>query len=397
MPNANGQAGSQPAVTPLSHAASKWYNVHQRHSLSEFKAEGLILVVMGLIYAFHVFGSRANRTKAKAWAKAHVATLKDEFAVVGFGGRPNTEGAADLNLDAVVKEKSLFEYALYASGRQNVAFMDVNITLTKRFNPIMNGVESAMGLLTDMFGSPEDVAEAILYPFDGRESLTVPKRRGASAEEHVKDLKSTYDNFVWAIVNKSCMQKLRDSRYDVSLTATKENSKLPVWLTVMSESAEITNSLLTDELIAAVTAAGDSFDYLVITDQPSDQPTNLNETIPRKRMYLKYHLPSDNDYTKFTDLFSYFVRLPDMLVQNGHYRPEVLKKVRAVRDAKIAQIKRVMEEERAEERLVDKEKAKKAKRDAELKGLDAKAQKKYLDKEREKELRRSQKKQTMRG
>ena len=37
------------------------------------------------------------------------------------------------------------------------------------------------------------------------------------------------------------------------------------------------------------------------------------------------------------------------------------------------------------------------KRDLELKALDAKGQKKYLEKEREKEMRRSQKKQTQKA
>ncbi|KAJ2962577.1 hypothetical protein NQ176_g10929 [Zarea fungicola] len=193
------------------------------------------------------------------------------------------------------------------------------------------------------------------------------------------------------------MQRLRDQRYDVSLTATKDSPKLPEWLTVMSESAEITDTFLTAQLIEAVVALGDNFHYLVISDQPTENPTTLDETVPRKRLHLKYSLPSDGYYDTYVPLFQYLLRMPDQLVAQAHFRPEVLKKVRNVREAKINQIKKLAEEERSEERLAEKEKAKKAKRDAELKGLDAKAQKKYLEKEQAKEQRKSQKKMTMRG
>lgn len=54
-------------------------------------------------------------------------------------------------------------------------------------------------------------------------------------------------------------------------------------------------------------------------------------------------------------------------------------------------------EEKSEERNVEREKAKKAKRDQELSQLDAKGQKKYLEREREKEMRKQQKKMSTRG
>jgi hypothetical protein len=68
------------------------------------------------------------------------------------------------------------------------------------------------------------------------------------------------------------MKDLREERYDVSITFTKDHAKLPNWATVMSESAEITNALLTDELVDAINKAGDLFDYLIITDQPVEKP-----------------------------------------------------------------------------------------------------------------------------
>ncbi|KAF3003310.1 hypothetical protein E8E14_008260 [Neopestalotiopsis sp. 37M] len=383
--------GNGPAVTDRPY--TKWYNVHERHSLSEFKAEGVILAVIAVIFTLHFIGTKLNKAKSRAWIKAHAPTLESEFALVGFGGVPNVEQQQP---EKLLKQKSLFEYATYATGRQNVAFMDVALTLKKRFNPIMTSVETVLGFFFDSFGSPVDSFEATIYPFDGKESSIVPNLPGA-AELRSKDTKSGYDNFVWALVNKDNMKQLRDERYDLSITFTKDNSKLPIWVTCMSESAEITDALLTKDLASAIEKAGDLFEALIISDQPIDKPTRVEETAPRKRLFLRYRLPSDNNYDNLLPLFNVFVRFPDHLAASGHFRPEVLRKVKNVRDETIKQIQKLSEDEKAEERAAEREKTKKAKRDAELNALDAKAQKKYLDKEKEKQMRKAQKKQTVRG
>ena len=342
-----------------------------------------------------MFGARLNRNKAKAWIRAHAPIMLDEYALVGFGGVA-TMNKDDVKPDSLIKEKSLFEFATYATGRQNTAFMDVKLTMTKRFNPMMNFIESAFSFFAEStFPAPVDAMEAHIYPFDGKESLTVP--RLSSSSDAVKDLKSSYDGFVWAIVNKTCMQKVRDERYDLSLTITKDHPKLPNWLSIMSENAEITNTLLTDELIAAIVLAGSDFEYLIISDQPVDKPKTIEENNPSKRAFLRYQLPSSNNYDTMLPLFSYFQRLADTLVQSAHFRPEVLKKVRATREQMLKELRKVSDEEKAEERALEREKVKKAKRDADLKGLDAKQQKKYLEKEKEKEMRKAQKKQTQRA
>ncbi|GKT88382.1 DUF1682 domain protein [Colletotrichum tofieldiae] len=367
--------GSAPQATARPY--TKWYNIHERHSLSEFKLEGAILAVSAIIFLLHIIGARLNRKKAKAWAVAHAPTLRSEFASVGFSRDPV----------GVLREKSLFEFASYGTGRQNVAFMDVKLTLTKRFNPALSIVESVSSFFMDT---------AVIYPFDGKEHLTVPSIPGTH-ELRSKDNKSTYDNFVWAIVSKDRMKQVRDDRYDVSITFTKDHAKLPNWVTVMSESAEITEQLLTPELIKAVESAGDAFDYLIVSDQPIERPTTLEETTPRKRIFLRYRVPSNNNYDALLPIFEYFVRSPDALVAGAHFRPEVLRKVRSVREETIAQLKKAADAEKAEERALEREKQKKAKRDAELSALDAKAQKKYLERERERDLKKSMKKQTMRG
>ncbi|RCI16176.1 hypothetical protein L249_2203 [Ophiocordyceps polyrhachis-furcata BCC 54312] len=384
------------ASSPTGQPWTKWYRIQDRHSISEFKAEGVILSVVGLIILLHLLGARVNRAKARAWIRANAPVLRSEFALVGFGDVP-TMDHENFDADSLLREKSLFEFATYATGRQNAAFLDVKLTLAKRFNPIMSTVEAVASVVSDLFAPPTDVMEAVLYPFDGKEELTVPMLAGEEARAAGKDGRSTYEGFVWAIVHKERMQKVREDRYDVTLTSTRDNAKLPGWLTVMTESPEITEALLTKEVMEAVVAAGDWFEYLIISDQPTEKPKTLEETTARKRLFLRYRLPGSDDYSALGPLLGCFARLPDLLVRSAQFRPEVVRKVKATREAMAAQLRKAQEEERAEERLADKEKSRKAKRDAELKGLDAKAQKKYLEKEREKEMRRSQKKMTMRG
>lgn len=264
---------------------TKWYNIHERYSLSDFKQEGVILGLILVIVIIHLIGTSTNRKKAKKWVAAHAPVLEKEFALVGFGGRKaptaedvESEGLAksmandtlELPVD-LLKEKSPQEFTTYATGRQNVAFLDVNLTLLKRYSPPSLIAEYGMSLFMESVPAPLEQMEAILYPFDGREALTVPGQ-APGAHELRKDTKSSYDGFVWAVVNKETMKQLRDDRYDVSITTTKDSPKLPVWATVMSESAEITDFLLTPELIKAVEEAGELLNHLIITDQPIDQP-----------------------------------------------------------------------------------------------------------------------------
>lgn len=115
--------------------------------------------------------------------------------------------------------------------------------------------------------------------------------------------------------------------------------------------------------------------------------------MPKKRIFLSTGLvPGGSDAT--FSVFSYFLGLPDLLVQSAHFRPEVTRKVRATRDEMIKKLQKKEEEEKAEERALEREKAKKLKRDLELKALDAKGQKKYLEREHEREQKKLLKKQS---
>lgn len=237
-----------------------------------------------MIIIIHLFGTSTNRKKANKWINAHAPVLRKQFALVGFGGRgpladeiksqdlPKSLASDSLELpEELLKEKSPHEFATYATGRQNIAFLDFNLTLFKRYSPLTVFIEYGLSLFFESMPAPVERMEAIIYPFDGKESLTIPGQ-APGAHELRKDTKSSYDGFVWAVVNKDTMNQLRDDRYDVSITTTKDSPKLPSWATVMSESAEVTDLLLSPELIKAVEEAGELLEHLIVTDQPVDRP-----------------------------------------------------------------------------------------------------------------------------
>jgi hypothetical protein len=207
--------------------------------------------------------------------------LQSEFAVVGYDGVPKmlpVDGSATSESvvpETVLKEKSPDEFATYATGRQNVAFVDVSIKLLKRYNPFMLVAEFIISFFFESWPQPTERVETVAYAFDGKEKDLVPAP--AADKEHLdqraKGSSSAYDGFIFAIVHKNSMRRLREDRYDVSLTFTKDHEKLPTWTTVMCEAAEITETLLTPDLIKAIEEAGDSFEYLIVTDQPVDKPT----------------------------------------------------------------------------------------------------------------------------
>ncbi|KAH3919394.1 hypothetical protein HBI56_026170 [Parastagonospora nodorum] len=361
-----------------------WYRVWERTSAEDFKLEMYILPFLFLLIATHVWGTRANRSKARAWAKAHAPSLQQEFAQVGYK-------AGEVS-DDILKEKKADEHQSYATGRQNVAFIDFKISLVKRYNPFMLLGEYLIPLFFESFPAPTERVEATAYVFDGNEAKHAPNYGSGDAK---KVPNSSFDGFVFAVVHKDIMKRMREDRYDVSLTTTRDHAKLPIWTAVMSESAEITDLVLAPELIKAIHDAGDNFEALIITDQPIDQPKTLDDTKPKKRINLSLKLASD--YTSTMPLFNYFLRLPDHLATAAHFRPEALRRIKQTRDEQIAKIRKVDEEEKAEERKIAADKLKREQRDAKLGRLSADEQRKYLEKEREKDSRKKMKRSTVKA
>jgi len=397
-----------------------WYRVWERTTRDDFRLEMYILPFLAVLIVVHVWGTRRNRTKARAWAAAHAPLLSAEFVQVGHRRPQLGEDGSVTVADAgtILKENKADEYTTYATGRQNIAFVDFKLSLAKRYNPLMHLADHALALFFESFPPPQERLEATAYVFDGQEAKIAPAY-GKSEAGAKKVASSTFDGFVFAIVHKDTMKRLRDDRYDLSLTTTRDHAKLPLWVTVMSESAEVTDALITPDLVKAVEQAGDDLEALIVSDQPIDQPktyvvhlplntqpvpchpltsSSIEETRPRKRISLSLRLPSSpSQYAATRPVFTHFLHLADRLAAHSSFRPEALRRIRATRDDQIAKIRKADEEEKAEERKAALDKQKKEMRDAKLGRLSADEQRKFLEKEREKGMRKGAKRSTVKA
>lgn len=235
----------------------------------------IIVPILLIIIIINYIGASLNKRKVKWWASAYLPLLEAEYASVGFGASEGTEGMQVKGLkeaieqsgevsENLLRQKKKNEFFTYATGRQNVAWLDVKLTLYKRFNPLIWFFEVALAFFVESMPAPEERMEATAYSFDGREKAIAPEAANVG--------NSGYDGFVFAIVHKDKMKQLRDDRYDLSLTATRDHPKLPDYVTVMSESAEVTDTLITPELVKAIEEAGEELEALIISDMPIDAP-----------------------------------------------------------------------------------------------------------------------------
>ena len=265
-----------PQYASNSRPYTKWYRVWERTTLADFYQELFLLPLLLIILFVHFWGTRANRQKARKWMSAHAPILQQEYASVGFGGRksPSANDVQNelVNPDELLKEKAANEWHSYASGRQNVAFTDIKLSLHKRYNPLLMFGENVLAFFFESMQATPERLEATSYVFDGKEKQLIARLKTEIDEEKRPIGNSAYDGFVWAIVHKDAVNRMKRDRYDLSLTSAKEHAKLPVWSMVLSESAEITDALLTNDLAKAINDAGESLEAIIVTDQPVDQP-----------------------------------------------------------------------------------------------------------------------------
>ncbi|KAK6512323.1 hypothetical protein TWF481_001211 [Arthrobotrys musiformis] len=369
-----------------------WYAFWLRVSPKDFITEYFIIGFLTIMVSWHFVGVSVNRKIAKNWILKNVPLLQREYARVGFQRTLTTTEEAKEDVAAgkfvgnekdLIREESSQEFVHYTSGRMNVLSTVFNIKLKGRGNPFLWCFEIVTSFFMDAFAAPSDTVTITTYTSDGADAS---KTGGHN---------SKYDGFVWGVVNKKAMATHRSARYDLSLTKTVDTPKLPSWLTVMTESAEVTDIMLTKELIAAIEKVGQGFQYLAVTDQPIDKPLSTSDIDKaKKRVVLHLNIESNDDTAP---ILEYFFRLPDFLVTNARFRPEVSRKVRATRDEERRKLERAEEDKKAEERQAAKDEKKKQDRDAKLRGLSADEQKKFLDKEKEKELKKAAKKQVRRA
>ncbi|ODQ65260.1 DUF1682-domain-containing protein [Nadsonia fulvescens var. elongata DSM 6958] len=327
------------------------------------------IIIVGLIAAYvclHYFGVSLNQKKADAWFASHEPTLAKQFYQVGV----TPVGAAN---QKHFEKDSPTEFSTYATGRVNIANFIARIELKGRHNLVVLALEYIISFFFTI-PAPVDRVEIRINP---------------SNDAQVED-------FIFAVVNKDGMNDARQDNYYLSLTRTSDSDKLPINFVFMSESAEITETVFSRELKAAVKGAENVLEYLAITDLPVDRPNTLEGLKPQPRIILKTKLPTtEEEYKVSSRIIEAALNLVDSLASKAKWRPEVAKKIMATREAETKKIQKTLDAAKAEELAAKKLEAKKEQAQQSA-NLSPEAQRKAEQKRKEKEQRKLKSKQSKR-
>lgn len=141
--------------------------------------------------------------------------------------------------------------------------------------------------------------------------------------------------FVFAVLDKREMRKIRNSRWDLrTFTNPNESSAMPSTLAIMSESGDVTDSLL--KLPAAKDVgmreafAGDApglkyFESLVISDMPADTPDEYDPKLPEHQwaLTLTLRLPPSSEAETVKSFVELACNLVDVLYLRQRALPDV--------------------------------------------------------------------------
>ncbi|BFZ55231.1 hypothetical protein PYCC9005_002271 [Savitreella phatthalungensis] len=384
----NGQ--QQPFSVPLTfrqNLATFW----DRHTIDEFYFECFIMVVLAGYIMSHFSGSAANDDAAKKHFQKVYRLLHEQFAQVG----PATTGAPLL-------KDTQTRFISYASGRKNVESVHVDITTKPRHDLLVGYVFSSIyGLY---FDQPSLVDRLEL-------NFTLPRD-------------NVPDGFVWAVVHKEVMRRLRLSDWDLQFTKTQDlPDKLPREFVCMNELAETNDRLLTADFVTAIQGAKDCLEYVVVSDQPVKQPNaragdksdELQATHASERTIRLSVLADKATTDQLSNLLSAVLALADTALPKTRITPNGKQRLISARNSTYNQLVAAAKQDAVEQkssfsdwvtggalsanangRMTRKEQRDKEARER-ISNLSASEQKKALSKERERALRKQQSKQSKRG
>lgn len=330
----------------------------QRIKAHDWKLE---YMTIGFTLAFIVLfkiGDYLNERKVTTFLNSQKELFFKNFAQ--FGVSPDATYIKDLSE----------AYSSYASGRENIAKVDITFKLKPRHNTFVWLLESGLSFFTESVASPQDRVDIVITP---------------SIE---------YDNFITAIVSKIGMNDFRKFNYFLSLTKTSDSNKLPESFVFMSEAAEFQEKTLTEPLREALKLESASFlRYIAFTDQAVEKPATLSGFQPQRRIIVSSHLVGGKQQLQqITDvLAALFALVDDLASKKIEFKVEALRKIVKTREVEIAKFRKIEEEIKAEIKAEEDAKLKKEERDRVRKLSPAeqeKIEKKALEKQRKKAMKK---------
>ncbi|KAG6335635.1 hypothetical protein ID866_3451 [Astraeus odoratus] len=343
----------------------RWRFIVFRPALLQTQA--CLFLALATYLAFCLYGKAVNQRKADKLYSSVLPLLSQQFS------KPTSSGLiADGPAD----------FFVFSTGRRAIASLHTTLALRPRHD-----------LLQILWQYAWSAYDLRYEPFD---VLTLDFTFDADAVSAVPD-------FIWAVVRKSELTSIRGQRWDLTFTRTADHPAFGPSLSVLSEFADVTDTLLklvlphsSTSFPPLVTSALPYLRVFSITDQPEERPTVSAFSTKLKRIVLAFDLP--DDIQNVLPLLEATFVLADTLASGKvAFRHDTRTKIKKVRDDVERAIKEEANKEKREEAADDRRAARRKAEEERIAKLSAAEQKKALERERKRAMKKSAGKLTRKG
>ncbi|KAI6047165.1 DUF1682-domain-containing protein [Pisolithus marmoratus] len=327
------------------------------------RVQACLLLALLVYVALSLYGKAINARKADQFYSAVLPLLSQHFS------KPTSSLISDGPSD----------FFIFSTGRRAISSLHTVLALRPRHD-LLQIIWQYLWSAYDLRYEPFDA-----LTFD----LTLDNDAAAAAPD-----------FIWAVVRKSELTAIRDQRWDLTFTRTANHPGLDSTLSVMSELADVTETLAklvppssSTPLLTLISSALPYLRVFSITDQPVERPTASAPPTRLKRAILTFNLPdSTQGVHHILPLLEGTFALVDLLATGKvTFRPETRAKIKKVREGVEKAIKEDEEKEKREEILEDRRSAKrKAEQERIAKAQCCGPEEGALERERKRALKKSQ-------
>ncbi|KLO06905.1 DUF1682-domain-containing protein [Schizopora paradoxa] len=330
---------------------------------SLFKTESFLLA--GILFYVLIFfvGKSKNVKRASTWLNAHMALYESQFS------KPTTSGLIN---------DGFADFFNYSTGRRNVLSLHTVFALVPR----------------------QDLVTSLYRFFYGQYDFLYKNEDSVELDFTLASNPNS-QHFVWGIVAKEYLSKVKENRWDLTFTRTTESPLIGDGYCVMSEFADVSENLLKAEGPFNLSKTLNNPEYkqyiksLTITDQPREAPTMPIPSEKRERhLILSLRLPPGSNAAATVPLVKAIFTLVDTLDAKLNLRPETKSKLRKAREELDEKMRKELEAEKKEEIESDKLAAKRKAEEERISKLSAAEQRKALDRDKKRAMRKSQNKVT---
>lgn len=335
----------------------------QRLAINDWRLELFTLAFIFVYIVLYKAGDWYNGTLVTSFLGGLRGVFEENFFQYGVG---------DGKL--YVKDNSE-SYSSYATGRENIAAVNVVIRLAPRQNIFIWIMELLFSFFTESVPAPKDRAEIVVTP------------------------SVDYENFISAVVSKLGMNEYRKLNYYLSLTRTADNDKLPESFVQMGEVAEFLEKTLTEKFAASFKLSMASFiRFVAFTDQPIEKPGAIRDLLPHRRVVISVNLVTGKEQlAQLSELLASVFEVIDQIADKTiTFKVDASRKVVKNREIELGKIKKIQEAEKQAELAEEKAKLKREEREK-IRNLSRDEQLKAEKKALEKKQRKAQRKTRMRA